>query len=99
MMLPSVEGIYRNGRIELTELPDNVTEETRVIVTFIGSNIEAKGIDLRSRGISQAEAEVLRSNFATFAEDWNHPDMDIYDDYNSANILSRDWLITDSSDR
>jgi hypothetical protein len=30
-MLTRVEGIYRNGRIELTQLPANVPEETRAI--------------------------------------------------------------------
>ena len=33
-MLKSVEGIYQNGRIELTELPEDV-QEARVIVTFL----------------------------------------------------------------
>jgi hypothetical protein len=33
-MLQSVEGIYRNGKIDLLEHP-NVPEGTRVIVTFL----------------------------------------------------------------
>ena len=35
-MLKSVEGVYRDGKIELTELPGEVCNETRVIVTFLG---------------------------------------------------------------
>ncbi|MEH1839644.1 MAG: hypothetical protein V7L20_12935 [Nostoc sp.] len=56
-MLTSVEGIYRNGRVELTEQPIDVDKGTRVIVTFIRLN----GIDLASQGINEAQAEILRS--------------------------------------
>lgn len=33
-MLKTVEGVYRNGKIELTETPAELTE-ARVIVTFL----------------------------------------------------------------
>lgn len=33
-MLQSIEGIYRDGKVELTELPSDVLE-SRVIVTFV----------------------------------------------------------------
>lgn len=36
-MLKSIEGVYRQGRVELTQLPDNIPDETRVIVTFVMS--------------------------------------------------------------
>ena len=64
-MLISVEGVYRNGKVELKELPANVNAEMRVIITFI----EPKFIDLRARGIDEAQAAELRSRLATFAED------------------------------
>lgn len=79
-MLTSVEGIYCNGRVELVESPNNVLEGARVIVTFVPSNT----IDLTSHGIDQAQAEVLRTSLGTFAEDWNNPQMSIYDDYDTA---------------
>ena len=34
-MLKSVEGVYRDGKIELTEFPGDVRNDTRVIVTFL----------------------------------------------------------------
>ncbi|NJL62585.1 MAG: hypothetical protein HC903_13130 [Methylacidiphilales bacterium] len=34
-MLKTIEGIYQNGQIELTELPQNVSEQTQVLVTFL----------------------------------------------------------------
>ncbi|WP_298915433.1 hypothetical protein [uncultured Nostoc sp.] len=37
-MLTSVEGTYRNGRVELTEQPTDVCEGMRVIVIFIRSD-------------------------------------------------------------
>ena len=79
-MLTTVEGIYRNGRVELVESPNDVLEEAKVIVTFVPSNT----INLSSQGIDKAQAEALRSSLATFAEDWNNPQMSIYDDYDAA---------------
>jgi hypothetical protein len=79
-MLTTVEGIYCNGRVELVESPNNVLEGARVIVTFVPSNT----IDLASQGIDKAQAEVLRTSLGTFAEDWNNPQMSIYDDYDTA---------------
>ena len=78
-MLITVEGIYRNGQVELVESPNNLLEGTRVIVTFL----ETKTIDLASQGIDKAQAAILRTSLATFAEDWNSPEMSIYDDYDA----------------
>jgi len=78
-MLTTVEGIYRNGRVELTENPNNAMDGTRVIVTFVGANT----IDLASQGIDKAQVETLRTNLATFSEDWNSPEMSIYDNYDT----------------
>ncbi|NEQ69794.1 MAG: hypothetical protein F6K21_30745 [Symploca sp. SIO2D2] len=33
--MKTVEGIYQNGQIELTELPQDVSNETQVLVTFV----------------------------------------------------------------
>lgn len=34
-MLKTIEGIYQNGKIELTELPGDVSDRTQVLVTFL----------------------------------------------------------------
>ncbi|MGB3641928.1 MAG: hypothetical protein WBA39_30775 [Rivularia sp. (in: cyanobacteria)] len=34
-MLKTVEGIYQDGQIQLTELPQNLAESTQVLVTFL----------------------------------------------------------------
>ncbi len=75
-MLQSVEGIYRNGIIELLENPRSV-EGTKVIVTFLTST--SNSVDLSSRGITKEQAANLRTRLQSFAEDWESPDMDAYD--------------------
>jgi hypothetical protein len=79
-MLKTIEGVYRNGKVELTEVPKDVRDETRVLVTFI----EPQAIDLRARGIDEAHAAELRARLAMFAEDWDSPQMAVYDDYDTA---------------
>jgi hypothetical protein len=79
-MLKSIEGVYRKGKIELTEVPASIGDETRVIVTFLEN-----GVDLRARGIDEKQASDLRARLGTFAEDWDSPEMSVYDNYASAN--------------
>jgi hypothetical protein len=75
-MLTSVEGVYRDGRVELAQQPADI-KQARVIVTFL----PAEGpIDLRERGISEDEAAELRHRFGAAAADWDDPAMDIYND-------------------
>ncbi len=79
-MLNSIEGIFRKGKIELKELPPDVHDDTPVIVTFLRSG----HADLRNRGIDEAAAADLRARLSTFAEDWDSPEMDIYNDYDAS---------------
>jgi hypothetical protein len=74
-MLKSVEGIYRDGKVELLE-PAPEGAGSRVIVTFLS---DAKSIDLTERGIDREQAADLRRRLAAFAEDWQRPEMDVYD--------------------
>jgi len=73
-MLTSVEGIYRDGRVELLETPEGI-DEARVIITFL----PAGNVDLRERGIDESQAADLRARLRTFAEDWESPEMEAYD--------------------
>ena len=75
-MLQALEGVYRNGRIELLEAPRDIDDDTRVIVTFLPNN---QGINLKDLGINEAAAAELRNRLASFEEDWNSPDMEVYD--------------------
>lgn len=82
-MLTSIEGVYRNGQIELKEPPIGIVGEAAVIVTFMNSN----EVDLRAQGIDANEAEELRAALSTFT-DWNEPEMNAYDDYDNAKTNS-----------
>lgn len=71
----TIEGIYLNGKVELSTLPSSV-KSSKVLVTFIEPNL----IDLAARGITEAQAADLRARLSAFAEEWNRPEMDIYDE-------------------
>lgn len=70
-----VEGIYRDGRVELLETPEEAREEERVLVTFVGD----RSVSLAERGIDEGQASDLRSRLSAFAEDWERPEMGAYD--------------------
>lgn len=70
----TIEGTYKNGQIILTETPAQVSE-SKVLVTFL----ETKEISLPERGIGKAQAAELKGKLNTIAEDWNRPEMDVYD--------------------
>ena len=74
-MVKSVEGIYRNGKVELLESLAEA-EGSRVVVTWVHP---AEPVDLRERGIDESQAADLRHRLAPFAEDWNRPEMAAYD--------------------
>lgn len=70
----TIEGIYKNGTVILEEQPQGV-EESKVLVTFLN----VREISLTERGVSPEQAAVLRAKFDTIAEDWERPEMDVYD--------------------
>ena len=74
-MLKSVRGICRDGRVEFLEPPPEGAEG-QVIVTFLSS----QPVNLAERGIDEQQAADLRQRLAAFEEDWDRPEMDVYDD-------------------
>lgn len=40
-MLRTLEGVYRGGKVEIKQAPDDVRDETRVLVTFLEPNLIA----------------------------------------------------------
>lgn len=79
-MSTTIEGIHRDGKVELSETPSDMCEGTPVIVTFLPSNT----IDLQERGIDEAQAADIRARLAAFAENWDNPEMNVYDNYDDA---------------
>jgi hypothetical protein len=74
-MLQSIEGIYKDGKIELKQTPTGINT-ARVIVTFLDTNAS---VDLSSRGINEEQAANLRARLQCFTEDWDQPEMEVYD--------------------
>jgi len=79
-MLKSFEGVYRHGKVELNDAPPDLEDETRVIVTFLAPRL----VDLRTRGMDEAQAAELRSALSAFAGDWDSDEMAGYDDYDAS---------------
>ena len=78
-MPKTIEGIYRNRKIELSETPNDVCEGTHVVVTILPPS----SIYLPEHGIDKAQAADMRTRLASFAEDWESSEMDIYDNYDN----------------
>ncbi|MGH9783334.1 MAG: hypothetical protein ACRD88_04040 [Terriglobia bacterium] len=77
-MSKSIGGVYRDGKVELAKVPLDVPEGTRVMVTFPETSH-----DLRELGMDEAQAADLRGRLQAFAEDWESPEMDVYDNYDN----------------
>lgn len=78
-MQTTAHGIFRNGRIEFPEAPDGVPDETPAVVTFA---IKEAG-ELEQRGITPEQAAAFRLALGAGMDDWDSPEMDIYNDYDS----------------
>ena len=52
-------------------------EGSRIIVTWVQP---AGAVDLSQRGIDASQAADLRRRLASFAEDWDRPEMNAYDE-------------------
>jgi hypothetical protein len=75
-MIQSVEGVFRNGKVELLEEPVDVGE-ARVIVTFLPDASGPAG----GPSFTREEVADLRGKLAAWEEDWNAPGMEQYGDY------------------
>ena len=73
-MTKSVTAIYRDGKIEWLEKPPEVPE-ARVLVTFLPPEPAAG----QPPALTPEEVAELRWRFQAFAEDWERPEMDVYD--------------------
>jgi hypothetical protein len=73
-MLKSIEGVYRQGKVEFVETPP-ADLEGKVIVTFLANGT----VDLAERGIDPEQAADLRGRLKPMAADWDRPEMDVYD--------------------
>ena len=90
-MLTGLHGVYRHGKIEIENPPESIQDDTPVIVTFLIDDngvYAAHKVDLRAKGIDKKQARALRSQLASFGEDWDSPEMNGYDNYDAAHRKS-----------
>ena len=76
--------VSQDGVLTLENLPLQAGETIEVIILVQPEMHERPSIILESRGIDEAQAADLRGRLSTFAEEWESPEMDLYDDYEAA---------------
>jgi len=67
----------------LRELAALTPSERREIAQRL-AEMEGVAVNLSRRGIDTHAAAELRGSLQQFAEDWNSPEMSVYDDYDAA---------------
>ena len=65
--------------LEITAGATTVEEKLERIFAFCRTQI--RNMDSKNSGFTEEEIRDLRARFAAFAEDWERPEMDVYDDY------------------
>ncbi len=63
----------------ISEIPKLSHADRREILRCLLEAEGSNGVDLAARGIDETQAAELRARLKTFAEDWNRPEADIYD--------------------
>jgi hypothetical protein len=76
-VITSIQGIFRNGKVELLEPPPSSISESQVVITFLP---KAHPVNLSERGIDPKQAGELRARLRAITEDWERPEMDLYDE-------------------
>lgn len=61
-MLQAIEGVYKNGLIHLSEMPEGVSE-SRVIVTFLREQPIQRSPRLIQRGMFSGEVKTSEEDF------------------------------------
>ncbi|AFY41057.1 hypothetical protein [Nostoc sp. PCC 7107] len=61
-MLQSIEGVYKNGKVELTELPPGISE-SMVIVTFLESKKTQQPTQIMHFGMFSGNQQSTEADF------------------------------------
>ena len=83
-LAPDVAEVFPNA--------ESVNEALRFLIRVTrGSNALPEGAsigrsDLVARGIDEVQAADLRGRLAAFVEEWDSPEMDVYDNYDATRI-------------
>lgn len=63
---------------------EGLSQKEREEVERIALDRSQPGVLLKEYGLNPAQAAELRGSLASFADEWNQPGMDVYDDYEAA---------------
>lgn len=64
----------------MAEIPRLSHADREAIMRRLLEMETSNGVELHERGIGQVQAADLRARLKTFAEDWERPEADIYDE-------------------
>ena len=63
----------------VSQLPLARQIEVQTFVEFLLSKEKGQMVNLAERGINETDAASIRARFQTIQEDWERPEMDVYD--------------------
>ena len=76
---------FSNNLLELAEkLSIQIEFNQQHQSHYLPPSMSEQQIDLAAHGIDKEQAEILRASLTTFADDWNSPEMSLYDNYDAA---------------
>ena len=61
-MLKAIEGIYKNGKVELVEMPEGISE-SRVIVTFLKAKADSQSSQIIQFGMFSGSQQSTEADF------------------------------------
>ena len=70
-MLQTIQGIYRNGKIELPEIPQDITE-SQVFVTFFKPESVSRASQFMSFGMFSGSQQSTEADFKDGDLEYNH---------------------------
>ena len=83
---PEIEAYLREKATREGQAAETVAQA--LLMQAIQTDAQSRrGVLLQDYGINPAQAAEIRASFATFASEWERPEMDVYDDYEAAKAL------------
>ena len=71
IMLQTIQGIYRNGKVELAEIPKDITE-SQVFVTFFKPESVSRASQFMSFGMFSGSQQSTEADFKDGDLEYNH---------------------------
>ena len=85
-LAPDVEAYLRERAARKGQEAEAVAQAV-IAEAMVREVVSRPGVSFADYGISPAQAAELRASFATFAGEWERPEMDAYDDYGATKAL------------